>query len=50
MAGKSSARPMSKAQIAAYIAIAVVVATLAAGLYPAYKAGRVSPVEAIRIV
>lgn len=35
---------------AAYIAIAVVVATLAAGLYPAYKAGRVSPVEAIRIV
>ncbi|HLT35441.1 MAG TPA: FtsX-like permease family protein [Enhygromyxa sp.] len=35
---------------AAYIALAVVVATLAAGLYPAYKAGRVSPVEAIRIV
>ncbi|MFO7562515.1 MAG: FtsX-like permease family protein [Enhygromyxa sp.] len=35
---------------AAYIALAVVLATLAAGLYPAYKAGRVSPVEAIRIV
>lgn len=35
---------------AAFIALAVVVATLAAGLYPAYKAGRVSPVEAIRIV
>jgi ABC-type lipoprotein release transport system permease subunit len=35
---------------AAYIALAIVLATLAAGLYPAYKAGRVSPVEAIRIV
>src|SRR5690606_21199292 len=35
---------------AAYIALAVVLATVAAGLYPAYKAGRVSPVEAIRIV
>ena len=35
---------------AVYIAIAVVVATLTAGLYPAYRAGRVSPVEAIRIV
>jgi ABC-type lipoprotein release transport system permease subunit len=35
---------------AVYIALAVVIATLAAGLYPAYRAGRVSPVEAIRIV
>ncbi len=35
---------------AAYIALAIVIATLAAGLYPAYKAGRVSPVDAIRIV
>lgn len=34
----------------AYIGLAVILATLAAGLYPAYKAGRVSPVEAIRIV
>jgi ABC-type lipoprotein release transport system permease subunit len=35
---------------ALYIALAIVVATLAAGLYPAFKAGRVSPVDAIRIV
>jgi ABC-type lipoprotein release transport system permease subunit len=35
---------------ALYIAIAIVVATLAAGLYPAFKAGRVQPVEAIRVV
>jgi ABC-type lipoprotein release transport system permease subunit len=35
---------------ALYIGLAIVFATLAAGLYPAYKAGRVSPVEAIRIV
>lgn len=35
---------------ALYIALAIVVATVAAGLYPAFKAGRVAPVEAIRIV
>ncbi|PRQ10146.1 ABC transporter permease [Enhygromyxa salina] len=33
-----------------FIGLAVVAATMLAGLYPAYKAGRVSPVEAIRIV
>ena len=33
-----------------YIAAAIVLATVAAGLYPAIKAGRVSPVETIRIV
>ena len=33
-----------------FIAAAIVLATVAAGLYPAYKAGRVSPVETIRIV
>lgn len=33
-----------------FIAGAVVLATLAAGLYPASRAGRVSPVEAIRTV
>ncbi|KIG16385.1 ABC-type transport system, involved in lipoprotein release, permease component [Enhygromyxa salina] len=32
------------------IALAVVIATMAAGLYPAYKASSVSPVEAIRTV
>jgi ABC-type lipoprotein release transport system permease subunit len=35
---------------AVYIALAIVIATMAAGLYPASRAGRVSPVEAIRIV
>lgn len=35
---------------ALFIALAIVGATMAAGLYPAYKAGRVSPVDAIRIV
>ncbi|EDM76224.1 hypothetical protein PPSIR1_07723 [Plesiocystis pacifica SIR-1] len=35
---------------AVVIAGAIVFATLAAGLYPAYRAGRVSPVEVIRIV
>jgi ABC-type lipoprotein release transport system permease subunit len=35
---------------ALYIALAIVTATMVAGLYPAYKAGRVSPVESIRIV
>ena len=35
---------------AIYIAVAIVLATVAAGLYPAIKAGRVSPVETIRIV
>ncbi|WP_181197366.1 ABC transporter permease [Enhygromyxa salina] len=35
---------------ALFIALAVVIATMVAGLYPAYKAGRVSPVEVIRIV
>ena len=33
-----------------FIAVAIVVATMAAGLYPAFKAGRVEPIEAIRIV
>lgn len=33
-----------------FIGLAVIAATMLAGLYPAYKAGRVSPVEAIRIV
>ncbi len=32
------------------IAVAIIVATLAAGLYPAWKAGRVEPVETIRLV
>jgi len=32
------------------IAAAIVLATLAAGLYPAWKAGRIEPVETIRIV
>ena len=33
-----------------YIAAAVVAATLAAGLYPAWRAGRVSPVDSIKLV
>jgi ABC-type lipoprotein release transport system permease subunit len=33
-----------------FICLAVVAATMLAGLYPAFKAGRVSPVEAIRTV
>lgn len=35
---------------ALFIACAIVLTTLAAGLYPAYKAGKVSPVDAIRIL
>ncbi len=35
---------------AVFIAFAVVFATVAAGLYPAYRAGKVSPVEAIRVI
>jgi len=35
---------------AVFIAVAALVATLAAGLYPAWKAGRVAPVETIRPV
>jgi ABC-type lipoprotein release transport system permease subunit len=30
--------------------IAAVLATLASGLYPAWSAGRVAPVESIRVV
>lgn len=33
-----------------FIALAIIGATMAAGLYPALKAGRVSPVETIRLV
>jgi ABC-type lipoprotein release transport system permease subunit len=35
---------------AAFIAVAAIVATLLAGLYPAWKAGRVDPVETIKLV
>ena len=35
---------------AIFIAVSVLVATMAAGLYPAWKAGRVEPVETIRLV
>ncbi|MBI5497573.1 MAG: ABC transporter permease [Deltaproteobacteria bacterium] len=35
---------------AAVIAVSAVVATLLAGLYPAWRAGRVEPVEAIKLV
>lgn len=35
---------------AVFIAVAALVATLAAGVYPAWKAGRVAPVETIRLV
>lgn len=33
----------------AYIAVAIVVATLLAGVYPAWRAGRVNPVESINL-
>ena len=33
-----------------YIAVIVIVVTLLAGLYPAWKAGRVAPVESIKLV
>jgi ABC-type lipoprotein release transport system permease subunit len=32
------------------IAVAAIIATLLAGLYPAWKAGRVDPVETIKLV
>jgi ABC-type lipoprotein release transport system permease subunit len=32
------------------IGVAVVAATLSAGLYPAWRAGRVAPVETIQVV
>ena len=32
------------------IVIAIVLATLAAGVYPAWRAGNVAPVESIRLV
>ena len=35
---------------AVFIAVAALVATIAAGIYPAWKAGRVAPVETIRLV
>jgi len=35
---------------AVFIGIAALVATLAAGIYPAWRAGRVAPVETIRLV
>lgn len=35
---------------AVVIAVCIVLATLAAGLYPAWKAGRVEPVESIKLV
>ena len=35
---------------AIFIAVSVLVVTMAAGLYPAWKAGRVEPVETIRLV
>jgi ABC-type lipoprotein release transport system permease subunit len=37
-------------QSAAWIGVAVVVATVLSGLYPAWRAGRVEPVEAIKLV
>jgi ABC-type lipoprotein release transport system permease subunit len=33
-----------------WICVAVVLATLGAGLYPAWRAGRVAPVETIKLV
>jgi ABC-type lipoprotein release transport system permease subunit len=35
---------------AVFIAVAALFATLLAGIYPAWKAGRVAPVETIRLV
>ena len=35
---------------AVFIAVAALVATIAAGIYPAWKAGRVAPAETIRLV
>lgn len=35
---------------AIFIALAIFIATMSAGLYPAWRAGRVAPVETIRIV
>jgi ABC-type lipoprotein release transport system permease subunit len=32
------------------IVVVVIIATLAAGLYPAWKAGRVEPIDAIKLV
>jgi ABC-type lipoprotein release transport system permease subunit len=46
--------PVFKVEIfpgnAVFIAVAALVATLAAGIYPAWKAGRIAPVETIRLV
>jgi ABC-type lipoprotein release transport system permease subunit len=46
--------PIFKVEIftgnAVFIAVAALVATLLAGIYPAWKAGRVVPVETIRLV
>ncbi|MCA9548606.1 MAG: ABC transporter permease [Myxococcales bacterium] len=35
---------------ALFIAVAIVLATMASGLYPAFRAGRVSPVETIKLI
>jgi ABC-type lipoprotein release transport system permease subunit len=35
---------------AALIAVAVFIATMLSGLYPAWRAGRVEPVETIKLV
>ena len=46
--------PIFKVEIfpgnAVFIGVAALVATLAAGVYPAWRAGRVAPVETIRLV